>query len=202
MKSWSKATAVGSRERNEDRVVIGANGAPGEVSGHLVAVVPDGLGGHAHGEIASDAAARAFGAAYADKLDAVPQGARMRYALHEANAATNKRSNRSPGDALGEISLPDKPNRLREADVVIVASDGLDSLPREDLAQIPGARLEDGTTAGTGSQVPAGAKSTREQRPQGRPGPAAPPRDRNGQATSADGPKARRHRTKTDRGAP
>ena len=84
--TWTTATAIGKRDRNED--TFRWRHAPGlAIDGdHPVAVVCDGLGGHGYGEVASDTAANAFMQAY---LTGRPAGATVPERLHAAVDAAN-----------------------------------------------------------------------------------------------------------------
>ena len=95
--TWTTATAVGKRERNEDtfrwrhapRLALDGD--------HPVAVVCDGLGGCSYGEVASATAADAFMQTY---LTSRPAGAtvpeRLLAAVHAANDAIRERYQQDP----------------------------------------------------------------------------------------------------------
>ena len=126
--TWTCATATGAHERNED--TFRWRHAPGLApdGDHPVAVVCYGLGGHAHGETASNTAAGAFMQEY---LTGSPAGAtvpeRLLPAVHAANDAIGKQCRKDPklwdmgttltaaaitADGLWRISVGDSPLRV------------------------------------------------------------------------------------------
>ena len=126
--TWTTATAIGKRERNED--TFRWRHAPGLAldGDHPVAVVCDGLGGHGYGEVASATAADAFMQAY---LTGSPAGAtvpeRLLAAVHAANGAIRERCEQDPklydmgttltaaavtAEGLWRISVGDSPLRV------------------------------------------------------------------------------------------
>ena len=195
--NWTTATGIGGRERNED--AFSNRNAPSLApeGDHPVAVICDGLGGHAHGEVASRAAVDAFMQTY---LTFPSRGApipdQLRTALQVANGAIRDRIEADPRlygmgttlvgaavttDGLWWISVgdsplwlwsaqngelrqlntrhnsPGNPHRLISAlmgddiplidtaeqaeplhpnDALILASDGLDTLPPKTLRDI------------------------------------------------------------------
>ena len=195
--NWTTATAIGGRERNED--AFSNRNAPSLApeGDHPVAVVCDGLGGYAHGEVASRAAVDTFMQTYLTLPSrGTPIPDRLRTALQVANGAIRDRIEAEPRlygmgttlvgaavttDGLWWISVgdsplwlwsaptgqlrqlntrhnsPGNPHRLTSAlmgddiplidtavqaeplrpdDAVILASDGLDTLPPETISDI------------------------------------------------------------------
>lgn len=126
--TWTCATATGGRDNNEDTFRWRHAPSLAPDGDHPLAVVCDGMGGHAHGEIASDAAAEAFMQAYLTGCPAgstVPQ--RMLAAVHAANDAIGVRCEQDPklydmgttltaaaitASGLWRISVGDSPLRV------------------------------------------------------------------------------------------
>ena len=194
--TWTCATATGARDRNEDTFRWRHAPSLALDGDHPVAVVCDGLGGHAHGDVASDTAADAFMEAYVIGGAGATVPERLAAAVEAANDAIGVRCEQDPklhdmgttltaaavtAEGLWRISVGDSPLRvwskrdselrtlnrlhnaaghphrlssalqgfeipeidapvhaapLREADAVIVASDGLDTLSAETICGI------------------------------------------------------------------
>ena len=126
--TWTCATATGTRDCNEDTFRWRHAPSLALEGDHPVAVVCDGIGGHAHGEVASDAAAKAFVQTY---LTGCPAGStvprRMLAAVHAANDAIRERCEQDPklynmgttltaaavtDEGLWRISVGDSPLRV------------------------------------------------------------------------------------------
>ncbi len=126
--TWTCATATGTRNRNEDTFRWRHAPSLALEGDHPVAVVCDGLGGHAHGETASNTAAEAFMQEY---LTGSPAGAtvpeRLLAAVHAANDAIGERCQQDPKlwgmgttltpaavttEGLWRISVGDSPLRV------------------------------------------------------------------------------------------
>ena len=126
--TWTCATATGGRDNNEDTFRWRHAPSLALDGDHPLAVVCDGLGGHAHGEVASHAAAEAFMQTYLTGCPAgstVPQ--RMLAAVHAANDAIRERCEQDPNlydmgttltaaavtaEGLWRISVGDSPLRV------------------------------------------------------------------------------------------
>lgn len=95
--TWTCATFTGARDRNEDSFRWRHAPSLALDGDHPVAVVCDGLGGHAHGEIASNTAAEAF---MQEDLTGSATGAtvpeRLLSAVHAANEAIEERCRQDP----------------------------------------------------------------------------------------------------------
>ena len=211
---------VGTRETQEDEMGFIDSSALDPGGPHPVAVVADGMGGHAGGEVASRIAVRAFVEAYADEGRVAD---RLRAALDRANEAIghaidadraldgmgttlvaaaltseglewisvgdsrlclyrdgrlrrlNADHSMAPviavmrevdpaaadgmkahelrsalvGRTIARIDVSTAPERLQPGDLVLLASDGLDTLDDEETAAIIAARRGDGPEAVT-----------------------------------------------------
>ncbi|MCY4638172.1 MAG: protein phosphatase 2C domain-containing protein [Acidobacteria bacterium] len=126
--TWTCATATGTRNRNGDTFRWRHAPSLALDGDHPVAVICDGLGGHAHGETASNTAAEAFMQEY---LTGSPAGAtvpeRLLAAVHAANDAIGEQCRKDPklwdmgttltaaaitADGLWRISVGDSPLRV------------------------------------------------------------------------------------------
>ena len=197
--NWSTATAIGSREKNEDTygVLDTRNGPEGE---HVpIAVVCDGLGGHGYGEVAAetaaeaclerfstpppdesvdvrlrsaaDAANRAVGARRLQESRLYNMGTTLTAAaitedglswigigdspllhwrartgelycvnvLHNRPGRPNELTSAVMGEWIPEVDWPVHAIPLRVGDALIVASDGIDTLDRDAVAEIAAA---------------------------------------------------------------
>ena len=207
---WETASSTGSREANED-VVAARNGATSSAADHPLAVVCDGIGGHAHGARAAGIAARGFTAAYAAATAAgKPIKEALREALETANRAVrdaiegdrrlynmgttlsaaaitddgvewinvgdspiylyeartgtarelgvrhnppgrrNTLTSALMGEGLPDIAASNEPLPLSPGDVVVIASDGIDTIGGEGVAAACAAKPDIGTTRRAG----------------------------------------------------
>ena len=193
---WTTATAIGSRETNEDiSGVIDTRRRPQDE--HLpVAVVCDGLGSQSHGEVAARVAAEGFLERFVTPEAGEAVGLRLWNAANAANRAVDERKREYPmlygmgttltgaaitddglawigigdspllhwrgrtgelycmntlhnppglpnrlssavtGDPLSEVDWPRHTVPLRAGDALMLASDGIDTLGHETIAQI------------------------------------------------------------------